>query len=93
QGAARYTDRPAAQRGILSCIGWKMDIKQKITSYSLQHYKRITIIMVVFTLVLGALIPLIKVDTDPENMLSEDEPVRVFHNQTKTQFSLSDIVV
>jgi predicted RND superfamily exporter protein len=70
-----------------------MDIKQKITSYSLQHYKRITIIMVVFTLVLGALIPLIKVDTDPENMLSEDEPVRVFHNQTKTQFSLSDIVV
>ena len=70
-----------------------MDIKQKITSYSLQHYKRITVVMVVLTLALGALIPLIKVDTDPENMLSEDEPVRVFHNQTKTQFSLSDIVV
>ncbi|MBN2315534.1 MAG: MMPL family transporter, partial [Sedimentisphaerales bacterium] len=70
-----------------------MDIKEKITSYSLDHYKRITIIMVIFTLALGALIPLIKVDTDPENMLSEDEPVRVFHNQTKERFSLSDIVV
>jgi hypothetical protein len=49
--------------------------------------------MVVATLVLGALIPLIKVDTDPENMLSAEEPVRLFHNQTKRQFDLSDIVV
>jgi len=70
-----------------------MDIKQKVTSYSLEHYKRITTVMVVFTLALGALIPLIKVDTDPENMLSPDEPVRVFHDQTKKSFALSDIVV
>jgi predicted RND superfamily exporter protein len=70
-----------------------MDLKQRITEYSLKHYKLVTIVMVVFTLALGALIPLIKVDTDPENMLSEDEPVRVFHNQTKKDFTLSDIVV
>jgi predicted RND superfamily exporter protein len=70
-----------------------MDIRQKVTSYSLEHYKRITIVMAIFTLALGALIPLIKVDTDPENMLSADEPVRVFHNQTKKDFALSDIVV
>jgi predicted RND superfamily exporter protein len=49
--------------------------------------------MVLFTLVTGAFIPLIKVDTDPENMLSKDEPVRIFHNQTKKDFVLSDIVV
>ncbi len=42
---------------------------------------------------LGSLIPLIEVDTDPENMLSEDEAVRVFHDQTKEQFELNDIVV
>jgi predicted RND superfamily exporter protein len=71
----------------------KMDLKQKIANYSTEHYKRITVIMVMFTLVLGAFIPLIKVDTDPENMLSPDEPVRIFHNQTKKQFALSDIVV
>ncbi|MHC4351693.1 MAG: efflux RND transporter permease subunit [Planctomycetota bacterium] len=70
-----------------------MGIKQKVTSYSLEHYKRITLVMVISTLALGALIPLIKVDTDPENMLSPDEPVRVFHDQTKKSFSLSDIVV
>jgi len=66
---------------------------QSITSYSLKHYKLITIVMVVFTLALGALIPLIEVDTDPENMLSEDEAVRVFHNLTKDRFTLNDIVV
>ena len=70
-----------------------MDFKQKIATYSIEHYKLITIIMVLFTLLLGAFIPLIKVDTDPENMLSSDEPVRVFHNQTKKQFALNDIVV
>jgi len=70
-----------------------MDIKHKVTSYSLEHYKRITVVMIIFTLVLGAMIPMIKVDTDPENMLSPDEPVRLFHNQTKEQFVLSDIVV
>ncbi|RLA21958.1 MAG: RND transporter [Gammaproteobacteria bacterium] len=33
------------------------------------------------------------VDTDPENMLSPDEPVRLFHNRMKKEFSLNDIVV
>ncbi|MCH7556121.1 MAG: MMPL family transporter [Planctomycetes bacterium] len=70
-----------------------MDFRQKVATYSIEHYKRITIIMVLFTLLLGAFIPLIKVDTDPENMLSADEPVRIFHNQTKKQFALNDIVV
>jgi len=70
-----------------------MELKQRITEYSLKHYKLITIVMIVFTLGLGVLISLIKVDTDPENMLSTDEPVRVFHNQTKERFGLSDIVV
>ena len=42
-----------------------MDFKQKVTDYSLRHYKLITVIMVVFTLGLGALILLIEVDTNP----------------------------
>ncbi|MDD5327327.1 MAG: efflux RND transporter permease subunit [Phycisphaerae bacterium] len=71
----------------------KTDLKQKITEYSLNHYRLVTAVMVVFTLVLGALIPLIKIDTDPENMLSKDEAVRIFHNETKKRFSLNDIVV
>jgi len=35
----------------------------------------------------------VKVDTDPENMLSKDEAVRVFHNQMKKVFTLHDMVV
>ena len=70
-----------------------MELKQRVTDYSIRHYKLITIIMVVFTLVLGSLITRIKVDTDPENMLSDEEVVRIFHNHTKKTFNLSDLVV
>lgn len=68
-------------------------LKNSITYFSVNHYKLVTLIMVLFTVITGAFIPMIKVDTDPENMLSRDEPVRVFHDQTKKQFDLSDIVV
>ncbi len=37
--------------------------------------------------------PRMKVDTDPENMLREDEFVRVFHHQVKKEFGLYDFVV
>ncbi|MBN1763725.1 MAG: MMPL family transporter [Sedimentisphaerales bacterium] len=70
-----------------------MNIKQMIANYSLNHYKTVTIVMVIITLGLAAFIPLIKVDTDPENMLSPEEPVKLFHHHTKKQFNLSDIVV
>ncbi len=71
----------------------KTEFRQKITEYSVKHYKLVTVVMTAFTLFLGAMIPLIKIDTDPENMLSKDEAVRIFHNKTKKQFSLNDIVV
>lgn len=70
-----------------------MEVRQGIVGFSLRHYKLVTAAMAVFTVALGAFIPLIRVDTDPENMLSEDEPVRVFHNETKERFALNDIVV
>ncbi|NIS75093.1 MAG: MMPL family transporter, partial [Deltaproteobacteria bacterium] len=35
----------------------------------------------------------ITVDTDPENMLSPKEQVRVFHNRMKEEFALSDMIV
>jgi uncharacterized protein len=68
-------------------------LKDRVVHYSASHAKSVTVLMVLFTLVCGAFIPMIQVDTDPENMLSEHEPVRVFHDQTKQRFNLSDIVV
>lgn len=35
----------------------------------------------------------VTVDTDPENMLDDDEPVRVLHDEMKKAFSLYDMVV
>lgn len=35
----------------------------------------------------------LRVDTDPENMLSHDEPVRVFHDEMKARFELHDMIV
>ncbi|MCF8107780.1 MAG: MMPL family transporter [Desulfohalobiaceae bacterium] len=35
----------------------------------------------------------VRVDTDPENMLNPEEPVRIFHNDMKERFDLNDIIV
>ena len=70
-----------------------MDFKERITGFSTEHYKRVTWVMVILTVLLGAFMPLMRVDTDPENMLSEHEAVRVFHDQNKKDFVLNDIVV
>ena len=50
----------------------------------------IVLLMVVLSL---AMMPRLIVDTDPENMLSRDAPARVFHNQTKTDFQMRDMIV
>jgi len=70
-----------------------MDFKQEVTRFSIKHYKLVTVVMVLLTVALGALIPLIRIDTDPENMLSENEAVRLFHHETRQRFILNDIVV
>ena len=70
-----------------------MDIKHRIADYSIKRYKTVTVVMILLTVFVGSFIPLIKVDTDPENMLAEDEPVRVFHDKVKEQFNLYDMVV
>lgn len=70
-----------------------MNPELAITNFSTRRYKVVFAILIVFTLATGSLIPMIKVDTDPENMLAEDEAVRVFHNLTKERFALSDMVV
>jgi len=70
-----------------------MELKRKITEFSLTHYKLVAALIAVATVALGAFLPLIQVDTDPENMLSADEAVRIFHDRTKEDFVLYDIVV
>ncbi len=77
-----------------------------IVGFASGHPKVVTWLMVLSTLALVALAGLptlwpdsakilneVRIDTDPENMLAPDTPVRVFHNAKKREFSLYDIVV
>ena len=50
----------------------------------------VVLLMVVMSL---AMMPSLTIDTDPENMLSSDAPARVFHNQTKADFQMRDMIV
>ena len=83
-----------------------MNLKQQIADFSTRRYKAVTAVLVLLTVVVGLLAAVpsiwprafsgfnpITIDTDPENMLPADEPVRVFHNQMKKELSLYDMVV
>ena len=55
--------------------------------------KRVILAIIIVTVFAGAFFPKVILDTDPENMLEQDEPARLFHNQTKKRFNLSEVVV
>jgi len=50
----------------------------------------VLLLMVILSL---AMLPNLAIDTDPENMLSSDAPARIFHNQTKSDFQMRDMIV
>ena len=70
-----------------------MKIGSSMLNFGIHRPKLVVILMVIFTIVTGAMMVKVKVDTDPENMLSETEAVRIFHHQTKEMFTLYDMVV
>jgi predicted RND superfamily exporter protein len=70
-----------------------MHLTDKVISFSLEKPRIVTAIMILGTLLLGSMIIRVHVDTDPENMLSRDEFVRIFHDRTKKEFALYDVVV
>lgn len=68
-------------------------MKKGIVNYSLMHPKTVFLVMLLLVAVLGAMIPRIHIDTDPENMLSADNPQRLLHNEIKQRFNLYDMIV
>ena len=64
-----------------------------MVGFSTRHPRLVTLLMVAVTLGVGALIPRVDIDTDPENMLSRDDPVRVFHDEMKGEFAVHDMIV
>jgi uncharacterized protein len=60
---------------------------------SLKYPRRIFYTTALLTLALLCSFPFVKVDVDPENMLSATEPVRVFHNAMKKKMDLYDMTL
>ncbi|MGM0440231.1 MAG: efflux RND transporter permease subunit [Chlamydiota bacterium] len=70
-----------------------MALSKSLVNVTIKHYKLVIWILLIATVGCGAWIWRIKVDTDPENMLPKSDPARIFHNQTKEDFFLHDLIV
>ncbi len=66
---------------------------KKLTEIVLNNPKKIFLLVLVMSAITAAMIPMIKIDTDPENMLPDDQVERLFHNKIKAQFNLHDMIV
>jgi uncharacterized protein len=67
--------------------------KHFLVNFAINHPKLVVTLAVLITVLLAIPIPNAVIDTDPENMLQADEPVRVIHSRIKEEFSLSDYLV
>lgn len=68
-------------------------MKDQITRIATHHPRWVYAATLLLVVGLGALIPGIEIDTDPENMLPDDQPDRVFHNLVEERFALHDAIV
>ncbi|HZW59762.1 MAG TPA: MMPL family transporter, partial [Woeseiaceae bacterium] len=68
-------------------------MKSVLIRFATTRPRTVYTIVVLLTLVLGALIARIRIDTDPENMLPASQPQRVFHNAVEDRFTLHDAIV
>ncbi len=64
-----------------------------IVESAMNRPKTTVTLFILITILFLAMVPRIKIDTDPENMLSPDEPVRLSHSQVKRDFALHDAIV
>ncbi|MFH1681635.1 MAG: MMPL family transporter [Candidatus Eisenbacteria bacterium] len=68
-------------------------MKRRLVDFSMNHPKAVIGLVLAVTVLLGLQIPKVVIDTDPENMLPEDEAVRVFHSEVEDVFGLHDMLV
>ena len=68
-------------------------VKRKLIEFSVDHPWVVIVSAIVITIALALPIPNAVIDTDPENMLRADEPVRRIHAEIKGEFNLSDFLV
>ncbi len=68
-------------------------MKKHLFTFSMEHPRLVMGIVGVLTALALIQFPRMRIDTDPENMLSSNEHVRKFHHQVKETFGLNDMLV
>lgn len=68
-------------------------LKARITRIALEKAKTVYGVILLLVLLCTAMIPTLNIDTDPENMLPADDPLRQFHNEVKQRFAMHDMIV
>lgn len=68
-------------------------MKLRLTNFSLRFPWLVILLAIAATAFFTVQFPKVRFDNDPENMLSPNEPVRVFHNRVKAKYSLYDFVI
>ncbi|WP_405242787.1 efflux RND transporter permease subunit [Lentisalinibacter salinarum] len=68
-------------------------MRQPLMQLATGKPRLVYVLTVLLTVLLGSQIPRIQIDTDPENMLPDDQTDRVFHNQVEETFRLHDALV
>lgn len=65
----------------------------KLVELSLRRPRLVIALSLGISLALASQLPRMRIDTDPENMLRQEEPVRVFHRQVKETFGIKELLV
>lgn len=65
----------------------------KLVEFSVNRPGIVIILTIILTILFSSMFPAIRIDTDPENMLREDEPIRVFHQKVKREFGINELIV
>ncbi len=64
-----------------------------LVDFSIRRPKTVMVLVLIVSVAAAIQLPRIVIDTDPENMLPADQASRVFHDQTKKDFTLYDMLV
>jgi hypothetical protein len=67
-------------------------MKNILTDFATRYPWVVIAATLVVTVFFAAQLPKMQIDTDPENMLQKDEPVRVFDHEVKDEFGLYDFI-
>ncbi|MDJ0911345.1 MAG: MMPL family transporter [Woeseiaceae bacterium] len=68
-------------------------MRNAIIHVATEKPKLVYAVVLILTLLTGALMMRIQIDTDPENMLAADQPDRLFHNEVERRFTYHDAIV